>query len=81
MPGTTVLSSAGADTTHARIHATNEQATTPISLTPPPTQNFLDATDRLRLVKSNRKLGKLLGATPHILEMPMPTVKTFLHHF
>lgn len=75
MPATTVLPSAGADNTHARTYPAHEQ-TTPISLTPPPTQNFLDATDRLRLVKSNRKLGKLLGATPHILEMPMPTVKT-----
>ncbi|KAM6503084.1 hypothetical protein JOM56_000027 [Amanita muscaria] len=43
---------------------------------PPPTINSLDASQRARLVKSARKLGNLLGATPHVLDpdllLPVP---------
>ncbi|KIL59100.1 hypothetical protein M378DRAFT_278039 [Amanita muscaria Koide BX008] len=47
-----------------------------MSTLPPPTINSLDASQRARLVKSARKLGNLLGATPHVLDpdllLPVP---------
>lgn len=39
---------------------------------PPPTCNLLDAAQRTRLIKSSRKLGKMLGATPYVLEEDEP---------
>ncbi|THH27970.1 hypothetical protein EUX98_g6230 [Antrodiella citrinella] len=36
---------------------------------PPPTSNNLDAHQRARLVRSTRKLGALLGTTPHLLDL------------
>ncbi|KAH8079079.1 hypothetical protein BXZ70DRAFT_961154 [Cristinia sonorae] len=36
---------------------------------PPPTSNNLDAHQRARLVRSTRKLGAILGTTPHLLEV------------
>lgn len=34
----------------------------------PPTTNFLDSQQRLRLMRSTRKLGAVLGTTPYLLE-------------
>ncbi|KAL7277931.1 hypothetical protein ACG7TL_007879 [Trametes sanguinea] len=42
------------------------------SLSPPPTFNTLDARQRARLVRSNRKLGAVLGATPQLEEQLLP---------
>ncbi|KAF8636314.1 hypothetical protein AX17_003634 [Amanita inopinata Kibby_2008] len=36
----------------------------------PPTINTLDPIQRTRLLKSTRKLGDILGATPHVLDFP-----------
>ncbi|KAK2461345.1 hypothetical protein APHAL10511_006630 [Amanita phalloides] len=42
--------------------------------TPPPTVNVLDPAQRTRLLKSTRKLGDVLGATPHLLDFStLPT--------
>jgi len=37
-------------------------------LPPPPTSNHLDNNQKSRLIKSTRKLGQVLGTTPHLLE-------------
>ncbi|TCD62185.1 hypothetical protein EIP91_007243 [Steccherinum ochraceum] len=38
---------------------------------PPPTSNNLDAHSRARLVRTTRKLGAILGTTPHLLELDL----------
>ena len=43
---------------------------------PPPTLNLLDANQRTRLIKSTRKLGKVLGTTPYVVESPEFIVPT-----
>ncbi|CAL1710575.1 unnamed protein product [Somion occarium] len=48
--------------------------------TPPPTVNNLDAQQRARLVRSTRKLGAMLGATPQLIEVdarPKPIPVSF----
>jgi len=40
-------------------------------LPPPPTSNHLDSNQKSRLIKSTRKLGQVLGTTPHLLESPV----------
>ncbi|PCH39898.1 hypothetical protein WOLCODRAFT_136549 [Wolfiporia cocos MD-104 SS10] len=35
---------------------------------PPPTRNELTAAQRAQLMRSNKKLGQLLGSTPHVLD-------------
>ncbi|KAH9943954.1 hypothetical protein B0H21DRAFT_469645 [Amylocystis lapponica] len=46
--------------------------TTILHPTPPPTTNTLDARQRVRLIRSARKLGSVLGATPQLIE-PQPS--------
>lgn len=40
--------------------------------TPPPTSNALNTKQRTRLVRSTRKLGKILGTTPLVAEADVP---------
>ena len=47
-------------------------------LHPPPTSNYLDFNQKSRLIKSTRKLGQVLGATPYLLEMPSELPITLL---
>ncbi|KAL5504813.1 hypothetical protein ACEPAH_7476 [Sanghuangporus vaninii] len=45
---------------------------------PPPTFNHLDAAQRSRLIRSTRKLGKVLGTTPCVVESvpPLPAISS-----
>lgn len=43
---------------------------------PPPTVNNLDAQARTRLLRSTRKLGVVLGATPFLVEVTSPTASS-----
>lgn len=47
-------------------------------LPPPPTSNYLDFNQKSRLIKSTRKLGQVLGATPYLLETPSELPITLL---
>ncbi|KAJ3559543.1 hypothetical protein NM688_g280 [Phlebia brevispora] len=40
---------------------------------PPPTHNTLTLTERSHLLRSNAKIGRLLGSTPHVLDGPQCT--------
>ncbi|KAG2342611.1 hypothetical protein BDR05DRAFT_1000623 [Suillus weaverae] len=39
---------------------------------PPPTTNILDSQQRMRLIRSARKLGAVMGTTPYLLEADVP---------
>jgi hypothetical protein len=52
--------------------ATNQAATTVLHSTPPPTANKLASDQKFRLMRSTRKLGQVLGTTPHLLETSLP---------
>lgn len=39
---------------------------------PPPTTNVLDSRQRMRLIRSARKLGAVMGTTPYLLEADVP---------
>ncbi|KAF4584668.1 hypothetical protein EYR40_004655 [Pleurotus pulmonarius] len=43
-------------------------STTSIATPPPPTHNALPAAQRIRLMRSTRKLGEIFGEEPHVLE-------------
>ena len=36
---------------------------------PPPTRNELSSEQRAKLMRSNTKLGQVLGSTPHVLDL------------
>ncbi|CCM03444.1 uncharacterized protein FIBRA_05577 [Fibroporia radiculosa] len=41
---------------------------------PPPTRNNLTAEQRAQLMRSNKKLGQVLGSTPHIVDFSLQSV-------
>ncbi|KAI8973062.1 hypothetical protein BD414DRAFT_498983 [Trametes punicea] len=60
------------------MSAAVELSTTPSSHSLPPTSNTLDARQRTRLIRSTRKLGDVLGTTPHLEEQPSPFIPSIL---
>lgn len=36
---------------------------------PPPTRNELSSEQRAQLIRTNNKLGQVLGSTPHVLDL------------
>ena len=36
---------------------------------PPPTRNELSSEQRAKLIRTNNKLGQVLGSTPHVLDL------------
>lgn len=36
---------------------------------PPPTRNQLTTEERTKLIRTNNKLGQVLGTTPHVLDL------------
>ncbi|KAJ7129491.1 hypothetical protein C8R44DRAFT_872753 [Mycena epipterygia] len=50
------------------------------SCPPPPTKNVLTPDERVRLVRSNKKIQALLGETPHFVENPIPAFDIILQH-
>lgn len=36
---------------------------------PPPTRNDLSSEQRAKLIRTNNKLGQVLGSTPHVLDL------------
>lgn len=50
-----------------------------ISVVPPPTTNKLDSVQRTRVMRSSRKLGAVLGATPFLIESNGCSITATLH--
>ncbi|KAH9067789.1 hypothetical protein EDB87DRAFT_1585414 [Lactarius vividus] len=50
-----------------------------ISVAPPPTTNKLDSVQRTRVMRSSRKLGAVLGATPFLIESNGCSITATLH--
>ena len=46
---------------------------------PPPTTNKLDSAQRIRVMRSSRKLGAVLGATPFLIESSGCSISATLH--
>ena len=65
-------------TSSTTVDTAYSSASTIPATMPPPTSNLLDAAQRSRLIRSTRKLGKVLGTTPCVVESvpPIPSVSS-----
>ena len=59
--------------------SSNMSSSSSVAPPPPPTTNKLDSVQRTRVIRSSRKLGAVLGATPFLIESSGCSIPATLH--